>query len=140
MWRWAPPQTHRGGRAGASGVDAEILAGSPLGDQLLVAHELVTALFVGLLTVLAPQGVELLAQGIEDRVVLVHGTVADEVTPNLNRNRRSVVVLLWFPRPLRSLRQIFSGRARQGRRGSTPGLISSGWNGWAASSRVGCSP
>lgn len=75
----SPPQTDRGGTE-ASDVDPNILARSPLGDQLLVAHQLVAADLVGLLTVLVPQGIELLAQGIEDRVVLVHGTVADEVT------------------------------------------------------------
>lgn len=82
----SPPQTDRGGTE-ASDVDPNILARSPLGDQLLVAHQLVAADLVGLLTVLVPQGIELLAQGIEDRVVLVHGTVADEVTRNVNRNQ-----------------------------------------------------
>ena len=51
---------------------AALLGGNPLGDQLLVTHQLVAGLFAGLDPVLVPQGGQLLTQGVEHRMVLVH--------------------------------------------------------------------
>lgn len=54
---------------GASGPEAGI--GDPLGHQLFVAHEAVATALIGLGPVLLTQGIELLPQGEEDRMVVV---------------------------------------------------------------------
>lgn len=71
----------------ASGANAQILARGPLGDQLFVTHQLVTILFGGMLAVLMPQGIELVPQGVEDRMVLVHG-LTHTSKANINRSQR----------------------------------------------------
>lgn len=53
----------------ASGPEAGI--GNPLSHQLLVAHEAVATALIGLGPVLLTQGIELLPQGEEDRMVVV---------------------------------------------------------------------
>ena len=60
--------------------DAEVLKRSPLGDQLLLAHKAIAAPLVGLEPVLLAQGGELLPQGVEDGVVVVQGTEANNQT------------------------------------------------------------
>ena len=57
--------------------DAEILQRSPLGDQLLMAHEAVAGLLVRLDAVLLPESGELLPQSVEDGMVVVQGTEAN---------------------------------------------------------------
>jgi len=58
-----------------SGV--EILKGGPLGDQLLMPHQLITASLIRLEQVLVAKGRQLLPQGVEDRVVLVQESRAN---------------------------------------------------------------
>lgn len=56
-----------------SGVEVEaLLQGNPLGDELLMAHQAVAGVLIGLGPVLVPQGDQLLTEGMEDRMVLVH--------------------------------------------------------------------
>ena len=50
----------------------QILKRGPLGEQLLMAHQLVAGLFVGLGAVLLAQGQQLLAKREVHRMVLVH--------------------------------------------------------------------
>lgn len=72
-----------GGTAAGPGdapSDAEILSRSPLCDQLLVAHQPITAAFVGLDAVLLAQSGELLPQGVEDGMVVVQGSGANDQT------------------------------------------------------------
>lgn len=60
--------------------DAEVVQRRPLGDQLFVADEAVTGLLIRLNPVLVAQSVQLLPQGVEDRMVLVQGTEANTRT------------------------------------------------------------
>ena len=50
--------------------------GCPLGQELLLPHEGVAALLAGLAPVLILQGLQLNLQGVEDRMVFVHRSVA----------------------------------------------------------------
>ena len=58
----------------------EVLQGGPLSDQLLMADQAVTALLVRLDPVLVAQSSELLPQSVEDGMVVVQGTEANDQT------------------------------------------------------------
>ena len=91
-----------GAQADSAGPEPE---GSPLGDQLLMAHQLVAGVFIGLSEVAIAQVLEAELHGGEHRMVVVHRAAADSrilresVAPR-SRPQFFVVGSLFIPAPL----------------------------------------